>query len=54
MELPVVLGSSSNSRRELFSKHFPEHLEVMAADIDEKAVRADSAEDLTLRCCILL
>eukprot|EP00933_Yihiella_yeosuensis_P014643 TRINITY_DN13046_c1_g2_i1.p1 TRINITY_DN13046_c1_g2~~TRINITY_DN13046_c1_g2_i1.p1 ORF type:complete len:501 (+),score=84.68 TRINITY_DN13046_c1_g2_i1:20-1522(+) len=46
---PVVLGTSSKWRRGLFGKHFAEYgSDFMAADIDEKAIRADRPEDMTL------
>eukprot|EP00448_Togula_jolla_P027358 CAMPEP_0170648820 /NCGR_PEP_ID=MMETSP0224-20130122/44941_1 /TAXON_ID=285029 /ORGANISM="Togula jolla, Strain CCCM 725" /LENGTH=424 /DNA_ID=CAMNT_0010980377 /DNA_START=67 /DNA_END=1338 /DNA_ORIENTATION=- len=47
--LSVVLGTSSKWRQALFAKHFPEHgLDFMAADIDEKAIRMDRPEEMTV------
>lgn len=47
--LPVVLGTSSKWRRALFQKHFSEYgSDFMAADIDEKAIRAERPEDMTV------
>ncbi|CAE8604751.1 unnamed protein product, partial [Polarella glacialis] len=48
-KLEVVLGTSSKWRRGLFQKNFPEYgSDFMAADIDEKAIRAERPEDMTV------
>lgn len=47
--IPVVLGTSSKWRRALFEKHFPEYgSDFMKPDIDEKAIRAELPEDMTV------
>jgi len=48
-ELPVVLGTQSKWRRELFAKHFAEYgSDFMSADIDEKAIRMERPEEMTV------
>jgi len=47
--MKVVLGTTSKWRRKLFTTHFPEcPAEFMAPDIDEKAIRREEPEDLTI------
>lgn len=45
----MVLGTSSKWRRAVFAKHFAKYgSDFMAADIDEKAIRRESPEEMTL------
>mmetsp|Transcript_43399 Transcript_43399/g.92953 ORF Transcript_43399/g.92953 Transcript_43399/m.92953 type:complete len:424 (-) Transcript_43399:116-1387(-) len=47
--LQIVLGSQSKYRRALFEKTFPEQgCDFMSADIDEKAIRRETPEEMTV------
>ena len=45
--MKIILGTASKQRREVFET-MGYDFEVMTADIDEKAIRSDSPEELTL------
>jgi len=49
VDLPVVLGSSSKWRQGVFLRRFPEYgAEFMDPAIDEKAIRAERPENMTI------
>lgn len=46
--MKIILGTASKHRREVFEEMGYEDFEIMSADIDEKAIRLDDPQKLTI------